>query len=109
MPMQKNENPKILNLSGSLLIDRAASLKKELVAALDDSSHVLVSLSLVEDLDLSCLQVFYAARRTAIASGKEFHFIGTIPSRIAKRLMASGFLRGSAERAEDFESRLADF
>jgi anti-anti-sigma regulatory factor len=101
--------PKILNFSGALLVDRAAALKAELSEALEGSSQVLVSLSLIEDLDLACLQVFYAARRTAVKSGKEFHFIGTVPSRIVKRLAAAGFLSGSPERAEDFEAGLIEF
>jgi anti-anti-sigma regulatory factor len=103
------ETPKIVNLSGSLIVDRAAALKEELSAALAESSQLLVSLSLIEDLDLSCLQVLYAARRSAVAAGKDFHFIGTVPTRIVKRLASAGFLHGKAERAEDFETNLVDF
>ncbi len=109
MPAKTNKTPKIVNLSGALIIDRASALKDELVAAFAESSQVLVSLSLVEDLDLSCLQVFYAARRSAASTGMDFHFIGTVPPRIAKRLATTGFLDGMPERAEDFEAALIDF
>lgn len=109
MPGTKNETPKILNLSGSLTIDRVATLKDELSATLAESSQILVSISLVEEIDLACLQVLYSARRSAVATGKEMHFIGTVPSRVVRRLAAAGFLHGSPERAEDFEAGLTDF
>lgn len=105
----KGDSPRIVNLSGSLIVDRSEGLKAELTAALAESSQVLVSLSLLEDLDLACLQVLYAARRQAVAEGKDFHFVGTVPSRIVRRLAASGFLQGNPERAEDFEAGLTDF
>lgn len=109
MPTAKNETPKIINLSGPLTVERAVSLKTELLAALAGKGPLLISLSLVEDLDLACLQVIYAARKSAAASGKDFHFIGSVPSRIVKRLQAAGFVHGAPERAEDFEAELVDF
>jgi anti-anti-sigma regulatory factor len=109
MAERKNETPKIINLGGSLIVDRASALKSELAAALAASGNVLVSLSTAEELDLACLQVLYAARKSAFAAGKEFHFVGTIPTRVAKRLSAAGVLKGLPERAEDFEAGLVDF
>lgn len=109
MPADKNATPKIVSLSGALLVDRAQPLKDELLAALSDSGQVLVSLSAVEELDLACLQVLYGARRLAVADGKEFHFVGSVPARVAKRLAAAGFIPRTVERAEDLEATLADF
>ncbi len=109
MPLAAMTNPLIVNLSGSLLVDRAAQLKKELGEAVAASERVLVSLSLVEELDLACLQVLYAARRAAAAAGRELRFVGSVPSRIVERLYVTGFLKGKPERAEDFEAMLQDF
>jgi anti-anti-sigma regulatory factor len=109
MPTSKNAEQRILNLSGALNVERAASLKKELAEAVAAPGPVLVSLSLAEDIDLACLQALYAAKRSCAAAGVEFHFIGSVPSRIAKRLAACGFLRGCPERAEDFEAGLTGF
>lgn len=103
------DNEKTLNLGGPLIIDRAAPLKAELTEALSENKKVFLDISQAEDLDLSCLQVIYAARRSAAASGKELHFIGTIPLRIVNRLAASGFLKGKPEKAADFEASLTDF
>jgi anti-anti-sigma factor len=109
MPEIKSETPKVINLSGSLIVDRAATLKEELSAALEESSQILLSLSLVEEIDLACLQVLYSTKKSAAAAGKQIHFIGTVSSRIARRLAATGFLRGTPERAEDFEAQLTGF
>ena len=107
--MERDQSPSIINLHGALTIERAVGLKDEITAALDASDNVLLSLSLVEDLDLACLQVFYAAAKTSAARGKQLHFVGTVPSKIVKRLAACGLTRGISGRAEDFESGLVDF
>lgn len=107
--MESGLSPKIVNLQGNLSIDRAAGLKAEIAQALAGGEGVLLSISLVEELDLACLQVLYAAKASAKEAGKTLHFLGSVPSRIAKRLAACGFLREAAERAEDFESALVGF
>jgi anti-anti-sigma regulatory factor len=107
--MEQNSSRRRLDLAGALTIERASALKTELLAALAEPGALYVDISAIDDLDLSCLQVFYAARKQAVAVGKDFHFSGTVPGRIVKRLVASGFLRGSSERAEDFEASLTDF
>jgi anti-anti-sigma factor len=107
--MQHDSAPMIVNLSGALTIERASALRDEISTALAKADNVLLSLSLVEELDLACLQVFYAAKKSASSRGKELHFVGTVPSRVVKRLAACGLLHGAAASAEDFEAGLADF
>jgi anti-anti-sigma regulatory factor len=107
--MQAGQSPGIVNLSGSLLVERASALKGEIAAALEGGDNVLLCFSSVEELDLPCLQVLYAARISAKAAGKELHFTGTLPPRVARRLASCGFLRGDSDRLEDLEAALADF
>jgi anti-anti-sigma factor len=107
--MQANPAPRIINLSGSLNIERASALKAEIAEALASGDSVILSLAQVQDLDLSCLQVIYAAKAQAKSDGKELHFLGAVPARIAERLSSCGFLRGQPDRAEDFESALVGF
>jgi anti-anti-sigma regulatory factor len=107
--MANNPMPRIVNLHGSLTVERASQLRDELAAALESADQAFISLSLVEELDLACLQVFYSARKTARAAGKQVHFVGSVPSRVVRRLAASGYLRGAPERAEEFEAALVDF
>jgi len=99
----------VLSPSGALIIDRASAFKSEMADALGKSKKIVVDLSHVEELDLACLQVLYAARRAAMALGGELHFSGTVSSRIAKRLSAAGVLSGTPGRAEDFEASLLEF
>jgi anti-anti-sigma regulatory factor len=105
--MQDGKTPTIVNLSGSLTIDRAVALKEELSAAFAASDNVLLNISLVDDIDLSCLQVLYAAKSKS--AGKSLHFVGSIPARVVKRLASCGFLRGAPDRAEEFEAALIGF
>lgn len=107
--MQGSSQAITVNLQGSLSIDRAAEIKERLSRALASSARVAIDISSAEDIDLSCLQAFYAARAEAKAVGKELHFEGTIPQKVSKRLSACGFLRGAPERAEDFEASLVGF
>lgn len=99
----------VLRPNGALIIDRASAFKSEMAEALGKAKKISVDLSLVEELDLACLQILYAARRAALASGGELHLAGTVSSRIAKRLSSVGILRGTPERAEDFEASLLEF
>jgi anti-anti-sigma regulatory factor len=107
--MVSGHPPKIIDLQGPLSIDRAASLKEELGSALGENDQVLVNLSLVEEIDLACLQVLYSARAQARVQGKELHLVGPVPSRVVGRLEACGVVKGSPERAEDLESALVGF
>jgi anti-anti-sigma factor len=109
MSKEQNSVPKTLSLSGSLNVDRATSLQGELSSALGEAKYVLVDLSGVEEIDLSALQILYAARRSAKAANKELHLVGSMSSKVVKRLAACGFLHGSPVRAEEVETGLADF
>lgn len=109
MPANARDAAVDIKPTGALVIDRASTLKAEIAAALDSSADIVVDLSLVEELDLSCLQILYAARRAALKAGKQFHFAGKVQQRVAKRLVAVGILRGETVNAGDFEAALVDF
>lgn len=107
--MDAGRQPTVINLSASLTVDKATALKDELSAALSKGENVLLNLSEVEELDLPCLQVIYAAHALAKASGCGLHFSGQAPERVVSRLAACGFLRGPTERSGDLESALVGF
>jgi anti-anti-sigma regulatory factor len=107
--MEVNSSPRIINLSGSLNVERAAALKTELAEALAGDDKLLLGFSAAEELDLPCLQVIIAAKKSAEATGKELHFMGSLPRGIAKRLAACGFLRDSSDQADGLESSLTGF
>jgi anti-anti-sigma regulatory factor len=107
--MEAGSGPTVINLGASLTVDKAAALKNELSAALLKGGNVLLNLSEVGELDLSCLQVMYAARAQAKASGQSLHLSGQASKGVVSRLVACGFLRGPTERSGDLESALVDF
>ena len=104
--MQPDLYPKLVQLQGSLTVDRALTLKQEMDAAFAAGNAIQFDFSQVEDLDLACLQLLYAATRLASKEGKELHFRGSIPAKVSKRLLGCGILRIDSQRAEDLESAL---
>lgn len=100
---------------GNLGIDRAALLRAEILDALASSRRVILDLEAVSDIDLSCLQVLYAARKSARTTSREFSIRGSLPPRTLDRLFASGFLNarpgagGTASAPSDLGALLLDF
>jgi anti-anti-sigma regulatory factor len=107
--MQAGQPPQTIVLSGPLNVERASTLKEELTAALEGSDNVLVNVASIDELDLSCLQVLYAAAAEAKAANKQLHFAGSLSSRIVGRLSSCGFFRCASEGSVDFESALGLF
>lgn len=104
--MPEQRSPAALTLHGSLNVGNSNELKEELRKAIQAGDEVRIDIALVEDLDLACLQVFYAAEASARAVGKALHFIGAVPPKIAARLVACGFLRRIPERVEELDAAL---
>lgn len=94
---------KVLTWEGTLSIERAAELKNELMNAFEASSQVVVSLSLVENLDLSIIQLLASASLEALRTGKSFHLTGTIHPEVAQVFLVSGFLERSTDNARNLE------
>jgi anti-anti-sigma regulatory factor len=107
--MQSGTTPTTVVLSGSLTIERASALKKELVAALEEGDTILLNVSAVDEIDLSCLQLLYSAKASAGIAGKNLNFAGSVPLRIARRLASCGFLHGASERPEDLDAALSGY
>ncbi|MGO8694520.1 MAG: STAS domain-containing protein [Rectinemataceae bacterium] len=93
--MNHGASPEVLSLVPSLTIDKAAELKTKISKALEGSDLIHLELSKVEDLDLACLQLIYAARSAARAAGKRIVLVGNPSPHVMKRLAAAGFLRSN--------------
>jgi len=98
-----------VDLDGALCVDCAAALKLRLLAELEVPGDLILDISAVEDLDLACLQVFYAAAKSAKSAGKRIGFYGQVAPKVANRLAACGFLRERVERADEFAMAMLDF
>jgi len=107
--MQAGSSKKTIYLKGTYPIDRASDLAKDLLAVLGQSSVVEVDVSAVEDLDLSAIQILYAASASASAKGGELRFIGTVSSGLCGHLMAAGFSSQGPLSGDEFALRLPGF
>lgn len=82
-----------LSISGSMTIEDAANLKTALAGIFTDSApQIEIELSETPSVDLSCLQVFCAAHRSAALAGKELVLRNT-PDSLRTCLEDAGFPR----------------
>jgi anti-anti-sigma regulatory factor len=81
-------------------------LKEDLMLALSNASQVVVSLSLMDSIDLAAIQLLIAAYHEAEMTGKTFHLTGTVKSDLARAFSVSGFVRKPTENARDLEAEL---
>jgi anti-anti-sigma regulatory factor len=97
---------KVLTWEGSLSVEKASVLKEELMLAFSQASQVVVSLSLMDSIDLAVIQLLKAARIEAETTGKTFHLTGTVKPDLLRAFSVSGFVRATAESARDLETEL---
>ena len=79
-----------LVFQGRLTVDRAAELKKAFQDALSGGAAIDVDLSKATEVDITFLQLLYAAGRAAIQKGQPFTLPAVHPSAVAKALKAAG-------------------
>lgn len=97
---------KVITWEGSMSVDKAAALKAELFQAFSQASQVVVSLSLLDTIDLAAVQLLKAAHLEAQRSGKSFHLTGTVKSDLGRAFVVSGFLRSPTDNARELETEL---
>ncbi len=97
---------KVITWEGHPSVEKAAALKKELSAAFEEAAQVVVSVSMLESVDLSVIQLLKAAAAEAVLRGKAFHLTGTIRSELSRVLLVSGFVQNPTENAREIESEL---
>jgi hypothetical protein len=98
-----NVSVKVIAWEGFPSVERAAALKDELAEALDHNVQVVLSVSLLEGMDLSILQLLKSARLEAVKRNKSFRLAGTIRTELGRILVLSGFVKKAPENARDME------
>lgn len=93
MPLthERSDNLSKIRLEGDIDIGCAAELKGLLVQALGSGKEVQVSLGSATDLDVTAVQLIWAARRAASASAVEFSVTGPVPEPLTSTLLQAGF------------------
>ena len=91
----------IVRLEGDVNISHAAELKELWLKAIDSGKELAVCLDSTTDLDITALQLLYAAQHHAICAGVAFSVEGAIPVEIGAVMADAGFeilLGAKAER-----------
>jgi anti-anti-sigma regulatory factor len=80
----------LIRLQGAIDIGGAQELKELLIQGLTNDSKVLVKLADVTDLDVTAVELLWAARCEAKASSVEFSFEGQVPESVSLVLAEAG-------------------
>jgi anti-anti-sigma regulatory factor len=89
--VEQTESSSILQLQGTVDIASAAELKQILTDELGPGKSLRVSLSNSTGLDVTAVQLLYAAHRAAKATGTDFAYQGQLPEQVVSALTQAGF------------------
>ncbi|MGC1460807.1 MAG: STAS domain-containing protein [Terracidiphilus sp.] len=89
--VEQRERSTEICLEGVIDIASAAELKTILLDALKQDKTVRIALDAHSDLDVTAVQLLWAAEHEARAVGLEFTFAGGAPEPVASALKEAGF------------------
>jgi anti-anti-sigma factor len=89
--VEQSEGRCFIRLEGEVNITSAAEVKKLLLQALASGTELRVDLERATELDVTAMQLLWAAEREARASGKGFILTGRIPGEISAGMSDAGF------------------
>jgi anti-anti-sigma regulatory factor len=89
--LERSDATNVICLDGVVDIACAAELKTQLLDALAAGAEVRVDLERVADLDVTWVQLIWAAQREARRAGVKFSFSGQVPEKIGAALLHAGF------------------
>ena len=88
--LDQREAQCFVRLEGEINIAAAAELKNVLLQALASEKEVRVDLERATELDVTALQLLWAAERGARGSGRGFALAGRLPEEILEAVMDAG-------------------
>jgi len=103
---EHKQSVKELSWESGISIEKAVSLRQELLDGMAGCDSLVVNLSSVETMDLSAIQMLIAAQKEAVIQGKKFHLGGTLQPKVMRQLMLAGFITKEYQNAEDIEAEL---
>jgi anti-anti-sigma regulatory factor len=89
--LEQSETQRLIRLEGAINIACAAELKALLLRALGSGREVCVSLEGATELDVTAVQLLWAAEREAREAGNGFVFAGPVPESVSIALGHEGF------------------
>jgi len=91
--LEQNEVESVIRLEGAISIPLAAELKQMLIQALSEGKGLRIDLESCTELDITALQLLWAAEREARKSSAVFAAAGSVPEEITIAATAVGFER----------------
>ncbi len=100
---------KVLNIGSEVTLPNAEHVRETLQKSINTRNITIVDISRIEEMDLSGVQLLYAARRYAESKKKEFHLTGFLPEHLTEMLYRSGFVTEPIAEGRTLENRLHEF
>ena len=91
--IESSEEMELLVISGELTIRFASELRDVLLQAMNGGEQIIIRLENISEVDLSCLQLFCSAHRTALEFFKKLTLEVQNSEIFRERARQSGFLR----------------
>jgi len=89
--LEQSEMASVLRLEGVIDISSAGELKEQLLKALESGQPVHLALEGATDLDVTAVQLLWAAERKAKSAGLSFGLDGTVPETVSTAWIHAGF------------------
>lgn len=89
--LEQDGDRTLIHFNDAVDIACAAELKQFLVQALDSRKEIQLDLEQAGSLDVTAVQLLWAAERAAKSFGVEFTLAGPVPDGILARLREEGF------------------
>ncbi|MGD0938807.1 MAG: STAS domain-containing protein [Terracidiphilus sp.] len=94
--LEQREESSTIRLEGAIDIALAGELREALLTALTPSRQVRISLGGATDMDVTAMQLLWAAKRMADASDVSFAFEGQVQERVTAAFALAGLEKVAA-------------
>lgn len=92
----------VLTFEGQQTIEKAVQVKEQLLAAIQGKKkNILLNFSNLEKVDLSFLQMIYAAGKDSVKAKKTFSLTGTVPQSLVDAVLLAGYDKNLTDEPGD--------
>jgi anti-anti-sigma factor len=88
---EESEGQVVLRLEGEIDVACSAELKSALVQGISSAKSLQINTERVSDLDITALQLFWAAKRDAEGRGAAFVLAKDVPEAVRNAIHEAGF------------------
>jgi anti-anti-sigma regulatory factor len=88
--LEMSEDRCLVRLAAAVTVSSAAELHKVLIAAIDSGRSIVIDLTETTELDISGIQLLYAARQAAEQAGLSISAPKTPPRQVADAFLEAG-------------------